>query len=100
LPRFVWKSGVRHRVRVINITPDDIFNISLQTAAGPASWKPLAKDRAPLPSASSPIAARHVIAVGETYDFEYEAPAGRSTAWFEVRTTGGKWQAQGQVLTR
>ena len=24
-PRFVWKAGARHRVRLINITPDDIF---------------------------------------------------------------------------
>ena len=44
--------------------------------------------------------ARQVIAVGETYDFEYDAPRGRSTVWLDVRTTGGKWQAQGQVIVR
>ena len=27
------------------------------------------------------------IAVGETYDFEYEAPAGRDMLWLDVRTT-------------
>jgi hypothetical protein len=32
--------------------------------------------------------------------FEYEARRERSTAWLEVRTPGGKWQAQGQVIIR
>jgi hypothetical protein len=41
-----------------------------------------------------------LIAVGETYDFEYQAPEGRKTAWLEVRTPGGKWQAQGQVIIK
>jgi hypothetical protein len=40
------------------------------------------------------------IAVGETYDFEYEAPPGRGGLWLEVRTTGGKWQAQGRVVLK
>jgi len=44
--------------------------------------------------------ARQTIAVGETYDFEYQAPEGRRTAWLEVRTAGGKWQAQGHVIIR
>ena len=34
-PRLVWKAGVRHRVRLINITPDDIFSVTLQTSEGP-----------------------------------------------------------------
>ena len=44
--------------------------------------------------------ARQTIAVGETYEFEYEAPQGRKTAWLEVRTTSGKWQVQGEVIVR
>jgi FtsP/CotA-like multicopper oxidase with cupredoxin domain len=100
-PRFVWKAGGRHRLRVINITPDDIFSVSLQTADGPVTWKPLTKDGAAVPAAESiPGPARQTIAVGETYDFEYQAPEGRRTAWLEVRTTGGKWQAQGRVLIK
>ena len=100
-PRFVWQAGVRHRVRLINITPDDIFFVSLQTADAPAIWTPLTKDGAPLPTGMrAPVPARQLIAVGETYDFEYQAPAGRKTGWIEVRTTGGKWQAQGQVIIR
>jgi FtsP/CotA-like multicopper oxidase with cupredoxin domain len=99
-PRFVWKAGVRHRVRVINITPDDIFSVTLQTADGPSTWRRVAKDGWPLTPTSASVPARQVIAVGETYDFEYEAPRGRSTAWLEVRTPGGKWQAQGQVIIK
>ena len=100
-PRLVWQSGARHRVRLINITPDDIFTVTLQTTEGPVSWTPLAKDGASLPPghrASTP--ARQTIAVGETYDFEFDAPPGRKIVWLEVRTPGGKWQAQGEVLLR
>ncbi len=100
-PRLVWKAGERHRVRLINITPDDIFSIALQTADGPVTWRPLSKDGAPLPGAEAvPGPARQTIAVGETYEFEYQAPPGRRTVWLEVRTPAGKWQAQGHVVIR
>jgi manganese oxidase len=100
-PRFVWRAGARHRVRLINITPDDIFSLSLQTTDGPVMWTPVAKDGARLPTAeSTAAAARQTIAVGETYDFEYDAPARRTTLWLEVRTTGGKWQAQAHVVVK
>jgi FtsP/CotA-like multicopper oxidase with cupredoxin domain len=100
-PRFVWRAGTRHRIRLVNITPDDIFSVRLQMADVPAMWTPVAKDGARLPAGESiPAAARQTIAVGETYDFEYDAPDARTTLWLEVRTTGGKWQAQAQVVVR
>jgi FtsP/CotA-like multicopper oxidase with cupredoxin domain len=100
-PRFVWRAGARHRLRVVNITPDDIFVVALQTAEGPATWTPLRKDGAPLPPAETVEGpARQIVAVGETYDFEYQAPRGRARAWLEVRTKSGKWQAQGSVVIR
>jgi FtsP/CotA-like multicopper oxidase with cupredoxin domain len=100
-PRFSWKAGLRHRVRVINITPDDIFVVGLQAGDAPAMWTPVGKDGAPLPPGeASPRPARQTIAVGETYEFEYEAPPGRKTLWVEVRSTGGRWQVQGQVLLK
>jgi len=100
-PRFTWKAGQRHRVRLINITPDDIFVVGLQSADAAAVWTPVAKDGAPIPAGEAvPRPARQTIAVGETYEFEYEAPPGRRTMWLEVRSTGGTWQVQGQVLIR
>jgi len=100
-PRFVWKAGARHRVRLINITPDDIFSVSLQTSDRPEMWTPVAKDGAPLPAAESVAKpARQAIAVGETYEFDYRAPEDRKTAWLEVRTPSGKWQAQGRVIIK
>jgi FtsP/CotA-like multicopper oxidase with cupredoxin domain len=100
-PRFVWKAGTRHRVRLINITPDDIFSVSLQTTTGPLTWRAVVKDGAPLPAGESVAgAATQTIAVGETYEFEFQAPEARRDAWLEVRTTGGKWQAQGKVVIK
>ena len=100
-PTFVWRTGTRHRVRLINITTDDIFTVSLQTAEGPVTWRPLTKDGAPLPpERCAPTAARQTIAVGETYDFEFQTPPGRQNLWLEVRTTGGKWQVQGMVIVK
>jgi manganese oxidase len=100
-PRLRWKANKCHRVRLINITPGDIFAISLQTAKGPVSWVPAAKDGAPLPpSARAPRPATQTIAVGETYDFDIDLPPGRQNLWIEVHGTEGKWQAQGQVIVR
>jgi FtsP/CotA-like multicopper oxidase with cupredoxin domain len=100
-PQIVWTAGTRHRVRLINITPDDTLAISLNSREGPVSWRPLTKDGAPVPeSKRGETAARQVIGVGETYDFEFEAPPGRRTLWLEVRSPGGKWHAQGQVIVK
>jgi FtsP/CotA-like multicopper oxidase with cupredoxin domain len=100
-PECVWKAGTRHRVRLINITPGDIFSVSLQSSQGPVPWTPLTKDGAPLPaSARHPVPARQTIAVGETYDFEVDVEPGRRKLWIEVRSTGGKWEAQGMVIVR
>ncbi len=56
--------------------------------------------RAGPPSALQPRPARQTIGVGETYDFEYDAPAGRQNLWLEVRTPGGKWQSQAHVIVK
>jgi FtsP/CotA-like multicopper oxidase with cupredoxin domain len=100
MPRWTWRAGARHRVRLINITPDDVLEVTLVRDT-PMTWHPLAKDGAPVPSTErQPRPARARIAVGETYDFEVDAPAARGAFWVEVRTTNGRWQAQGQVLVR
>ena len=100
-PKVVWKAGKPHRVRLINITPNDILGLSLRMSNEPVAWRPLAKDGAMLsPERSVQGSAVQVIAVGETYDFEYVAPPGRHSLWLEARSTGGKWQAQGQIIIK
>jgi manganese oxidase len=97
-PEFVWKAGARHRVRLINITPDDVFVASLAKGDTPLEWTPLTKDGAPVPSpAVAPRPATQTIAVGETYDFEFTAPAGRQTLWLNVRTVAGRWMVQARI---
>jgi manganese oxidase len=100
-PQSVWPAGVRQRVRLINITPDDIVSVVLQTNEGPVTWQPVAKDGAALPAGRrQPGLAKQVIGVGETYDFEFETPAGRRNLWLEVRSPAGKWLAQGHVIVK
>jgi FtsP/CotA-like multicopper oxidase with cupredoxin domain len=100
-PRFSWKAGTRHRVRLINITTNGVYTVSLQGAEGPVTWRPLTKDGAPLPpDRSVPQPARQLIAVGETYDFEFQTPPGRQDLWLEVKTPGGKWNVQGQITVK
>jgi FtsP/CotA-like multicopper oxidase with cupredoxin domain len=101
-PRWVWAAGRRHRVRIINITPDDLLNVSLSTRSGAAaSWRPLAKDGAAVPAVEAGLGPSQVqVAVGETYDFEYDTPPAPTTLWLEVRAGSGRWQSQGRVLVR
>ena len=100
-PSWSWGAKARHRIRLINIAPDDIWSVSLQATDGPVTWRPLTKDGAPVPASDAePRPARVTIAVGETYDFELEAPAARKALWLEVRGTDGRWQAQGRVVVK
>jgi FtsP/CotA-like multicopper oxidase with cupredoxin domain len=100
-PQWAWAANRRHRLRLINISPDDIWTVALQGADGPIAWRPLTKDGAPVAGGEAePGPARVTMAAGETYDFEVDAPAGRRTLWLEVRGTDGKWQAQGRLLIK
>ena len=99
-PEYVWKASVRHRIRLINITPDDIVQVTLRGSDGPVSWRPLTKDGAPVTGGENSAPANQVIGVGETYDFEYTAAPGRRTLWLEVQTPGGRWLVQGRVIVR
>jgi hypothetical protein len=86
---------------LINITPGDVFVATLSAGVTPVSWRPLTKDGAPVPAARAvAVPAVQTIAVGETYDFLYEAPPGRQTVWLEIRTAAGRWQVQGRIAVR
>ena len=100
-PHWTWTAKTRHRLRLINIAPDDIWSVSLTGGDGPVTWRPLTKDGAAVPASETAAGpARVTIAVGETYDFEVETPASRKPLWLEVRGTDGRWQAQGRVLVK
>jgi FtsP/CotA-like multicopper oxidase with cupredoxin domain len=99
--RTTMKAGTTHRIRLINITPDDTVSAVLVRGGEPVMWKPLTKDGVPAPAGRQvPMPARQTIGVGETYDFEIETPAGRHTLWLELRTPGGRWLSQAQVIVR
>jgi len=99
--RFSWKAGARHRLRFINITPGDVFVTSLAKADGPVQWRLLSKDGAPVPpDEAAPEPAMQTIAVGETFDFEFDAPPGRYSLWLNVRTPAGRWAVQGYVALK
>jgi manganese oxidase len=100
-PLWVWKAGTRHRIRLINITPSDIFVTSILKGDAPIDWRPLTKDGAPVPeSERTPRPASQAISVGETFDFEIDVPSGRQTLWINVRTPGGRWMVQGRIVAK
>jgi hypothetical protein len=69
------KTGTAYRLRFINITPSvDNLRVSLRSGGNPVQWLPIAKDAEDLKGAK-PRTADQMIAVGETYDFEYRAEA-------------------------
>ncbi|HVW87267.1 MAG TPA: hypothetical protein VHB50_21420, partial [Bryobacteraceae bacterium] len=67
------KTGTKYRFRFINITPSvDNLRVSLRSAGSPVQWRLVAKDAADVKN--SPLErADQMVAVGETYDFEYRA---------------------------
>jgi hypothetical protein len=93
------RAGVPNRLRLINITPNNVaLTVFLVDPSEPIRWKLLAKDGA----SASPAelrAARQQIAVGETYDFEID-PTGRRDLWLEVRRGNGEWVLQVPVRIR
>ena len=87
------KVGTKYRFRLIDISPNDIAIVSLRGDAGPVQWRAVAKDGADLPPVQATArAASQQIAVGETYDFEYQ-PAAPAELRLEV------WKLDADVLT-
>ena len=86
---------------LINITPDDVLH-SVAASGGEAPDVEATDQgrRAGARGGRQPVPGAVRIAVGETYDFEYETPAGRATLWLEVRSSSGKWQAQARVTVK
>jgi len=68
------KVGKKYRLRFINITANgNGLQVSLLAGSAPVRWRAVAKDGEDLPPAQAiEQEARLVVAVGETYDFEFE----------------------------
>ncbi len=84
--------GVNYRFRFINIS-DNLgdLRVSLSREGSPLTWRPIAKDGATLPASqqrSRP--ARQVVAVGETYDFEFQHDAEGDLQLELIRTPASK----------
>jgi FtsP/CotA-like multicopper oxidase with cupredoxin domain len=96
------KTGVKYRLRLINIAPNNVaMRASLRQAGVPVEWRAIAKDGADLPpSLAKMTTADTGITVGETYDFEYEASEPKELS-LEVYLPGPKIRAtQGLIFTR
>ena len=75
-PPMVLRVGVRYRFRLINITPNFNAVVWLRGEGAPIQWKAIAKDGSDLPPPQAMLrGARQLVAVGETYDFEFEPTA-------------------------
>lgn len=66
------RAGVRHRLRVINITlRRPVLRLDLMQDSLPAAWSLIAKDAIGLPRPiEAPGSARRTVGLGETLDFE------------------------------
>ena len=95
----VFRAGVANRLRLINITANNVdIVVRLVDAGETSTWTPRAQDGAELPRAlqvSGP--ARTHLAVGATFDVEVAA-SGPRRLWLEVRRGGGKWLLQAPVV--
>ena len=93
--------GRRARFRLMNLSTVNVSPLVSLTARPDSAiamprdtltvrWKPLAKDGFDMPlGPQQVVAARQILAVGETYDFEY-TPRAAGTLRLEYRTNGGQ----------
>jgi len=70
-PPLHFKAGVKHRLRLYNMTIDDEADFFLENDSGTVKWTPVAKDAMPIVGAArSPRPAHVHVDPGETFDFE------------------------------
>jgi len=100
-PMVSWRAGRKHRIRLANITRHDNVSVVLRSRNDIVTWRPLTKDGVAVPSSqAAPHKADQLIGVGETYDFEYDAPATREDLWIELRGTDGHFYLQGKAIVK
>lgn len=99
----VLKAGVINRIRLINITADNVaLTVQLTSRFDPVEWTLVSKDGAATPPAQRvPRPARQLVTVGETYDYEI-APAVLLSGplWMELRRGSGELLMQWRLLVK
>lgn len=93
--RRALRAGVENRIRLINITPNNVsLTFVLTDGFRVLSWKTLAKDGADLqPAQQTTREARQMVSVGETYDFAVTPTPGQRL-WLNLVRGSGEWIAQ------
>jgi FtsP/CotA-like multicopper oxidase with cupredoxin domain len=97
----VLRTGAANRLRLINITGDNVdLVVRLVDDGETSTWTPRARDGAALPMALQVLGpARMQLTVGNTFDAEI-APSGPRKLWLEVRRGNSKWEIQAPVEIR
>ena len=76
-PPLHFKAGMKHRLRLYNMSIDDEADFFLENDSGAVKWTPVAKDAMPIVGAArSPKPAHVHIDPGETFDFEFAPKPG------------------------
>lgn len=90
------RAGVPNRIRLINITPNNVGLMFVLTdgTTTPVLWRALAKDGANLSAAQQTTReARQPVSMGETYDFTFTPTPGQRL-WLNLVRGSGEWVAQ------
>ncbi len=98
-----WKAGVLHRLRFINITANDVEEVTLARDSTLQEWRLFAKDGAEVAAAQATVRpARVRMGPGETYDFELTPSAPSDlTLLAVVRGRAGRiWQIRLPIRVR
>ena len=99
----VLKAGATNRIRIINITADNVaLTVQLTSRFDPVQWTLVSKDGAATPPAQrTPRQARQLVTVGETYDYEI-APAVLTSGplWMELRRGSGEFLMQWRIQVK
>jgi FtsP/CotA-like multicopper oxidase with cupredoxin domain len=95
------RAGVPNRLRLINITPNNVaLTAFLVDQFETIRWRLAAKDGATVSAPQNePRPARQLVAVGETYDFTIDATPPRNL-WLEIRRGNGEWVLQAPIQIR
>ena len=100
-PPLALRAGVRHRLRLINITTArPLISVELRRGDALVAWRALAKDGADLPEERQVMEpASQVVSIGETYDYEV-TPAEPGDYRLEVRNVTGAVLATMPIVVR